>query len=81
MNAAKIISHKVSRPATIERDVPIPNRRRTYPFDQMGVGESVLVPATKGHSARTCMFSTARKTGKKFISRTLPEGVRIWRVE
>lgn len=84
----------------LEEDVPVParaapNREAKYPFTDMAVGQSFLVPITKDDSdiarIRRRMNSacgTAQRRIKKtsgtdvrFTSRTVEEGVRVWRTQ
>lgn len=64
-----------------ETNVPIPSARR-YPFAQLRPGQSVLYP---------CAPENRRKVGKaayrvanyhkwELIVRSVPEGVRVWRI-
>lgn len=63
----------------IDKDVPIPSY---YPFEKMEVGDSFLSTTAKRHNLSVAMLRYGRKTGKKFISRTLEDGsVRVWRVK
>lgn len=60
----------------IDKNIPIPPKRgrpKKYPFDEMEVGDSCLVK-TKGVLSR-------RIDGKRFTTRTVKGGVRVWRVE
>jgi len=68
-----------------ERNVPIPiatYANRKYPFAELQAGESVLYP---------CAPSDRRKVGKaayrvasyhkwNIVVRSVPEGVRVWRI-
>ncbi len=74
----------------IEKGVPMPPSRKTkmeYPFSQMQVGESFLIPSegAEARLARSRVESAARTAGRrlgaKFTVRITPEGVRVWRVE
>lgn len=70
----------------IEKNVPITNagRTRIYPFEQMEAGDSFVVKgdAKKIQSARMCMMKENRACQThKWISRTIPGGIRIWCVE
>jgi hypothetical protein len=63
----------------IDKDVPIPSY---YPFEKMEVGDSFVSTATKRHSLSVAMLRYSRKTGKKFVSRTIDDGsIRVWRVK
>ena len=78
----------------IEKDVPLcrpSSKLNKYPFDQMEVGDSFLVPYAEAKSAR--MAALARNAGRNkklpkhvtvqrhFVTRTVDGGMRIWRVE
>ena len=68
----------------IEKDVPIPNVRnknkQQIPFAEMKVGESVFVPNGTGVSAARASASWHSKvTGRRFITRTVDGGIRVWR--
>lgn len=78
----------------IQANIPIPprkasGRRKKYPFQQMEVGTSFLVPKkdTNGDLERlksrmvSASSMASKAFGFKFTLRTLPEGVRIWRVQ
>lgn len=77
----------------IDSGIPIPPRAtgegRTpkYPFRQMEVGDSFLVPymdgRPRGHTARRMAAATksaVKRTGWKFTARQLSDGLRVWRV-
>lgn len=78
----------------IEKDVPMPDKvagkgaRSKYPFAQMKIGDSFLVPCTNGriNNVQVAVVGAAanyRKKAKvtaKFSSSRQPDGVRIWRV-
>ena len=68
----------------IERGVPMPKLRNKYPFEHMDVGDSFLVPADMKDEIKT-ISSAASYAGKqlkfKFVTKTVDEGVRVWRVE
>lgn len=73
----------------IETGIPIPetvNRQSVtdrMPFDQLEIGQSFVVPGPS--SAKNAFFWVKRAQkqfpGKYFVSRRIPNGVRIWRVE
>ncbi len=77
---------------TIEKDVPIPavHSKINFPWDDMEVGDSVLIKAGKGEAVddlRRKVKGSARyygsKTGKRFRSLVSREenSVRVWRLE
>lgn len=72
----------------IEKDVPVakisggPGRPRDskYPFDLMDVGDSFFVDTDKS-SGHIVAQGNKRHPDRKFVSRTVEGGVRVWRVE
>lgn len=69
----------------IEENIPAPDRYisgcRKYPWDKMEVGQSILFPAgEEAERARVACKMWARNHRKVFRTRSLAEGVRIWRV-
>lgn len=56
-------------------------RERKYPFQRMQIGDSFLVPnGTIGRTAvAKAMFLAEREGLGMFVSRSVPEGVRVWR--
>jgi hypothetical protein len=75
----------------IEKDIPVPSslgRRfspEAYPFAYMEVGDSVLIPwvAQEAHPDTAAKWrQIVRKYPEtKFVTRSLDEGLRIWRTE
>jgi len=68
----------------IEKNVPVPEwcgrSKAKYPWATMEVGDSFLSHVSKITCLGTVKAMAERKTGRKFIARTTPEGVRVWRV-
>ncbi len=72
----------------IEKGVPKPDKKgmkAKYPLGQMEVGDSFLIP-TEGKDAQRsvqteCGSHWTRLKPKKFASRQVEGGVRIWRVQ
>ncbi len=70
----------------IEKGIPVPKmtgagRKTKYPFDVMEVGDSFFVKDAKVKTlSRTC-GSHGKRLSRKFISRTVEGGVRVWRTE
>jgi len=69
----------------IEKDVPVPNiasgKGKQVPFAVMEIGDSVLVTNDSGvRAARASASWHSKVTDKRFITRTVDGGVRIWRV-
>lgn len=78
----------------IEKQIAIPlkykkGREAFFPLGQMEIGDSFLIlPNTKtptGKDARIALTqfasSYSKKTGKKFTTRKVENGLRIWRIE
>ena len=73
----------------IEKDIPIPHSRLTgnrkkYPFENMEIGDSFFVQVVnifeKRKRASSIIACARRELPKKFISRQVDGGVRIWRI-
>ena len=77
---------------TIEKNVPITTMLRGYrenqfPLDHMEVGDSFLITGDedfvtrKGKTVRSSVAYYSRRTGRKFLTRKVTDGVRVWRTE
>lgn len=68
----------------IEKDVAMPGGlrfgARTYPFDQMEVGDSFLCNGFERHKLTSAAHSWGRVHQQKFSVRKTAEGYRCWRV-
>ena len=77
----------------IESGIEIPNSRgntkggQRYPFERMEVGDSFLIKPNgtpkRQLQVRVCAAWTrhaSRKNGKRFTSRSVEGGVRVWRI-
>lgn len=69
----------------IEKKVPMPQRheRTDWPFADMNIGDSFLIPLN-GESPQIVgnrASQAARAKGIHVSYRSLPDGVRVWRVE
>lgn len=60
----------------IDSDIPPP--RNIYPFSDMQPGDSFV---TDRPAVRAAANVWAKRKGMKFITRTVEDGVRVWRVE
>ena len=68
----------------IESNVPMPSPRSKYSWDQMKVGDSVLLNGevkVQAVFAAAQGFALKQNPRWKFSSRTMPDGIRLWRVE
>ena len=66
----------------IEHGVAIPKKRSEcskYPFNLMGIGDSVLGHEKEGARIAAAASVWGKLNGKKFISRKVEGGVRVWR--
>jgi len=59
-----------------------PGREPRYPFSTMEVGDSFLVPDRSANTVAAAIWRANRSDGpKRFIYRTVDDGVRVWRAE
>jgi hypothetical protein len=72
----------------IEKGIPAPvsNPRSKhgefrYPYAKLKVGESFLVRDITMNRIAGHTFQACKKLNRKFIGRTVAEGVRVWRTE
>jgi hypothetical protein len=71
----------------IEQDIPLPperrGRRARYPFANMSPGESFLVTGAADQlgAIRRAAHGYGQRSGKRFMVRLVPEGVRVWCAE
>jgi hypothetical protein len=85
----------------IEHGIPIPDwppghkairklrgRSTKYPFSQMTVGDSFLVPVLPEETMRQIkrrilprVYRENQSGGSKYISRKVKDGIRIWRIK
>lgn len=78
----------------IEKDIPIPVTEIKYPFDKMDIGDSFFIPENdkkvrfKIQCAVRSYFNIYRKktnfiveSTMKITSKSLEDGVRVWRIE
>jgi hypothetical protein len=64
----------------IEKNIPFPSRHGKYPFGDMEIGDSIFVPGMRVTDLSSSL-AYQKQFGKKFISRTVNGGTRIWRKE
>jgi hypothetical protein len=62
----------------IEKNVPLPTKTM-YPFMEMHVGDSVLIPGKKRQSVAMAIHNAQLRTGARFATRQTDDGVRVWR--
>ena len=69
----------------IDKNIPMPaikHGNAKYPFDEMEVGDSILVKGVA--AARSCKqaaYKYGKQNGKKFAARAAANGARIWRTQ
>lgn len=82
------IPHAHTKPRAMvakEQGIPIPPRKggsgkpRKYPWHDLAVGESFLLPKSY-RCSRGSISQYAWRTGYVFTSRAVPDGVRVWRI-
>lgn len=69
-----------------DKNVPLPTRVRggwpkKYFFDQMAVGDSQEFDINVKNGLNAARVRIARRTGYKFIIRSIGNKVRIWRIK
>ena len=72
----------------VERGVPLPGRQRVskyrFPLGEMDVGDSFYVEA-RGEgfmsTARSLISRYGKTFGRKFATRLVDGGIRVWRIE
>lgn len=64
----------------IDKDVPLPDSYKKWPFPEMEVGDSFWITSSHVKSVRTCAHVYGKKTGKKFTVRKTGNGYRCWRL-
>lgn len=71
----------------IDKGIPIPKINHdkpstTYPFKEMNVGDSFLIPdGEKKSTARSAALIIAKRMGIKVLTRKIEGGLRVWRIE
>lgn len=65
----------------IDRDISLPNSRAKYSFEKMDVGDSVFFEGqNSGGNGPVAARMFGSKAGRKFASRMVDGGVRVWRI-
>jgi len=65
----------------IDKTVPLPPPRWKWPFHEMEVGDSFLIPVGWEKTCRASAWAYGKKHGMRFAMRTEKKGTRIWRTE
>ena len=66
----------------IENSIPIPStKQQKYPFGDMKIGQSIFVKNAKmkGNLHQASKMH-GKSLNKKFIARSINDGLRIWRI-
>lgn len=69
----------------ISKMVPLPNESGSgegvarYPFEEMEIGDSFFVSHSLGESVKAAYCSYGKRHNKKFVSRRVGNGRRVWR--
>ena len=64
---------------TVDKGVPLPKLRMSYPYETMAIGDSFLMSGKSLQVACNSNYRASKKLGKRFIARNSEDGVRIWR--
>jgi len=68
----------------IEKGVPLPatgtGRPSIYPWRKMDIGDSFFIPGTTTKKFAGQAGRAAIRTGRRFSTRTVDGGVRVWRI-
>lgn len=84
----------MKRRVRIDRDIPIPESRThggrrgasggatgKYPWAEMEVGDSFLVKNVRQQHMGQLASAAGARLGRKFSTRTVENGVRVWRIK
>lgn len=66
----------------IEKGIPLPTKAKTvcpYPWEEMEVGDSFLVPGAKRVTMASACRYAGKKRGRRYIARPMADGIRCWR--
>jgi hypothetical protein len=68
--------------AAIEKGIPVPTdaRRAKWPWKDMDVGDSFLMPDAKQKNVQPMTSIAGSRLNRRFIARQVDGGVRVWRV-
>ena len=68
----------------IEKDVPMPEFRAsgvTAALRRMDVGDSIFLRGKKSSNVTSLAAILTKKTERKFATRTVEGGIRVWRIK
>lgn len=67
---------------SIESGHPVPDTLMSYPFGQMNVGDSFLIPISKRSTVASAATKFGERNNMKFLVRKIDkENLRVWRSE
>ncbi len=61
-------------------DLPEPRVVFAYPYGEMDVGDSFVVPARYRAKVLNANYRAGKRMGRKFVARSEGESLRVWRV-
>ena len=61
-------------------DLPKPRVVFAYPYGDMEVGDSFVVPVEHRAKVLNANYRAGRRLGRKFVARAEGENLRVWRV-
>jgi len=71
----------------IDKNIPIPrprgggNYKSKYPWRYMEIGDSFFIETKSQKSAAAYARVVGPRIGAKFATRSVPGGIRVWRIE
>ena len=79
----EVISKKssVAEEATSSRRKSSRGRNLSYPFGELALNQSFFVSGASARNITGCAAYAGKVLGRKFVARTMDDGVRVWRVE
>lgn len=69
----------------VEKGIPVSGikgrgAKEKYPFSKLKIGESFVMKKVGINYSGNLVHAASKRLNVKFIARTTPEGVRIWRI-
>ena len=61
------------------KPVPVPRVVYAYPYEEMEVGDSFVVPVAARAKVLNANYRAGKRLGRVFIARTEGEFIRVWR--
>ena len=68
----------------VDKNIPIPRNKHSYPLKDMEIGDSFFVEVKNNaekHTVRSSVNYTGGLLGHKYATRSVENGIRIWRIE